>query len=74
MSLTSVRRPMNWLCVAAFAAAFWITLRVMAAVPPPRAGVDPTAMQDGTSSGEVPDPALERMIARMARASTASRR
>lgn len=67
-----IRRPNYWLCCAAFVAAFWITMRVMAA---PAAAVRPNPM---TAAGVVPDPVtgegeetrdpvLERMIGRFAR-------
>lgn len=68
-----IRRPNYWLCLAAFAAAFWVTLRVVAA---PAAPLRPTADAVDVAT-EVRDPALERMIARFAAdeaASTATRR
>jgi hypothetical protein len=56
-----IRRPNHWLVMAAFAAAFWITFRVMAAPPAP-----PAPRLELADDGEVRDPALEVMLARFA--------
>jgi len=62
-----IRRPNYWLCLAAFAAAFWITLGVVAApVVPPHPSRDLVELNDD----EPRDPALEQMIARFAGAAT----
>jgi hypothetical protein len=72
--MTFIRRPNRWLCFAAFAAAFWITLRVVAApetAKPTNAltEVEPTSAltEVADDASEVRDPALERMISRFAR-------
>lgn len=67
---------MKWLGLAAFAAAFWITLRVVAAAPPPPpVVVEPGSAADVASFEEVRDPALERLIATMvSRSAAASQR
>jgi hypothetical protein len=62
--MSSIKRPNNWLCVAAFAAAFWITLRVMAATPMPPPSE--TAAAENVSDHEIRDPALDRLISRFA--------
>lgn len=72
-----IQRPNHWLCLAAFAAAFWVTLRVVAApaVPPnPTNALTEVAQdgatevaEDGALAAEVRDPALDRMISRFAR-------
>ncbi|MBC8133051.1 MAG: hypothetical protein H7X95_08730 [Deltaproteobacteria bacterium] len=63
----------NWLFIAAFAAAFWITFRVMAAAPPPPAPPsEPMAREDWSPRDEIRDPALERMIAHWAAAAAAA--
>ena len=66
--MSQKNRPLNWLCVAAFAAAFWITLRVVAAAPPPPANssFEPAGMGELLAPDEIRDPALERMVARFA--------
>jgi hypothetical protein len=63
-----LKAPRNWLVAAAFAAAFWITFRVMAAsAPVPMAS--PSATTDIEASlGETRDPALEQMISDFASA------
>ena len=71
--MSSVKKPHNWLCVAAFAAAFWITFRVMAAPATPPAPVHPIAT-GATAEEEVRDPVLDEMIARFANAARASAR
>jgi hypothetical protein len=73
-----IRRPNYWLCLAACAAAFWITLRVMAApVAAAHPSLDPTADLAADPVGadvrELRDPALERMISRFAREATETR-
>lgn len=57
--MSSIRKPRSWLCFMAFAAAFWITFRVMAANGPNHA-IQSTA-------ADVEDPALEQMIAHWAK-------
>ena len=73
-----IRRPNYWLCLAACAAAFWITLRVMAA---PAVAARPTpgltsnfATDFAEGVAEVRDPVLEQMIARFAREATEAKR
>ena len=61
--MSSLRKTRNWLCVAALAAAFWITFRVVTAVATPMP-VQPVVQ-------EVEDPALERLIAGFANAARA---
>jgi hypothetical protein len=56
-----IRRPNHWLVTAVFAAAFWITFRVMAALPGP-----PPSQMELAGDEDVCDPALEVMIARLA--------
>lgn len=56
-----IRRPNYWLCLAAFAAAFWITFRVMAAPPAP-----PPPRVELADDEELVDPALEVLVARLA--------
>ena len=41
--MSSQRGSLTLLGAAAFAAAFWITLRVVAAAPPPSPSLEPTA-------------------------------
>jgi hypothetical protein len=60
-----IRRPKHWLVLAAFAAAFWVTFRVMAASPAPF---------NFAADGEIRDPALEAMITRLAAETTAQGR
>jgi hypothetical protein len=66
-----IRRPNYWLCLAAFAAAFWVTLRVVAAP-----AVSPHSTRDlvELTDDQPRDPALESMIARFAGEATGSRR
>jgi len=64
-----IRRSNSWLVAAAFLAAFWITLRVMAAVPVP-----PAPLTEVAHDAEVADPALDVMIARFAGQATAQQR
>ena len=81
--MSSFRKPRNWLCFAAFAAAFWITIRVMAAtVPAPVVdAADPTSTggasfaDEGRApfADELPDPALDKMIGHFARAARSRR-
>lgn len=74
---SAVKRPLNWLCVAAFAAAFWITFRVMAASVPLPGGADlePTASEQASSPAvDVHDPALEIMISHWAQLPASTRR
>lgn len=56
-----IRRPTHWLVTGAFAAAFWLTLRVMAASPVPA-----PVQLELAGAEDVRDPALEVMIARFA--------
>ena len=62
-----IRRPNHWLVMAAFAAAFWVTFRVMAAAP--EAHRPAAALTDGE---DLRDPALEVMITRFAGAARTS--
>lgn len=65
------KRPMNWLCVAASAAGLWIALGVATAVPRPQPSPAETVEATSTpSASEVVDPALERMVARLAKAAS----
>ena len=66
--MSSNRRPQKWLAVAAFAAAFWLTLRVVAAPvpPPPQPSATPDSSQESSAYEEIRDPALERLIADLA--------
>lgn len=73
--MPSNRRPQKWLCGAAFAAAFWITLRVLAApVPPaplmvsssPDTGLVTDQPSPSAENAELRDPALERLISALA--------
>jgi hypothetical protein len=77
-----IRRPNYWLCFLACAAAFWITLRVVAtpaaaARPSPDSTANPADLSevaaDEIAADEIRDPALERMIARFAREATGAR-
>ena len=61
--MSSIKKPHNWLCFIAFAAAFWVTFRVMAADPPLRAAI---AVPAEGMTGEFVDPALDKMIAHFA--------
>lgn len=72
--MSSIKRSHNWLCAAAFAAAFWVTLRVMAATAPPPTGSSKelTAAPSVVFADEVRDPVLEVMIARFASVARAS--
>jgi hypothetical protein len=70
--MTFIRRPNPWICLAAFAAGFWVTLRVVAApaVPQPTKALTKAlaeVAEEGASAADVRDPALERMISRFAR-------
>ena len=68
--MSSIKKPQGWLYLTAFAAAFWITFRVMAAAPVPVHGASVAAeVQDL----EVRDPALEQMIGHFAAAPGAQR-
>ena len=71
MSFSPLGRPMNWLCITAVAAAFWIVFRIVGAPAPAatQGAVEPTALVESNAPvQDVQDPGLERMIARMARA------
>lgn len=68
---------MNWLCFAASAAGFWITLGVVTAVPRPQPSpadrVGPASAPVDSANQAVVDPALERMVARLAKAAAEPR-
>lgn len=81
--MSSNRRPQKWLCGVAFAAAFWITLRVVAAPVPPAplmtsAPSDTSLITDRPSpsaeDAELRDPALERLISGLAQTARSGRR
>jgi hypothetical protein len=64
-------KPRFWLCIAAAAAAFWVTFRVLDA----DAASMPRLQDDGGGAyGEIPDPALDAMIQRFADEAAAARK
>jgi len=69
--MSPMNRPRLWICTAAGLAALWITFRVLdadaAPRPPGRQLVDSTA-------DELPDPALEALLDRLAIAAEQSHR
>jgi len=60
--MSSIARPRLLICTAAALAASWITFRVLDADAAPRR---PAPLVDSTAS-ELPDPALEALIDRLA--------
>ena len=64
--MSSIKKPHNWLCFVAFAAAFWITFRVMAA--------DRPVQSTRSIAAEVADPALEQLVAHFASDGFANKR
>ncbi|MEO5767315.1 MAG: hypothetical protein ABIS92_03105 [Polyangia bacterium] len=81
--MSSNRRPQKWLCCAAFAAAFWITLRVVAAPVPPAplmtsSSSDTSLVTDqpvpSAEDAELRDPALERLISGLVQTARRGRR
>lgn len=67
--MSSIARPRFWLYTAACLAAFWITFRVLDADAAPR-----PALQVLDSADELPDPALDALIDRLAVAAKQARR
>jgi hypothetical protein len=67
--MSSIARPRFWLYAAASLAALWITFRVLNADAAPR----PPALQGMDSVDELPDPALDALIERLAVAAKQSR-
>jgi len=69
--MSPMSRPRLWICTAATLAALWITFRVLDADAAPR----PSARQLAPSLvDELPDPALEALLDRLAIAAEQSHR
>ena len=69
--MSPITRPRLWICTAAALAALWITFRVLDADAAPR----PRAPQlTDSTADELPDPALEALIDRLAAAAEQSHR
>jgi hypothetical protein len=59
--MSFIRTPRCWLCMAAFAAAFWITFRVMASP-----GTQADLAAQAALADNVNDPVLGEMVSRFA--------
>jgi len=65
--MSSITKPRFWLLTAAAVSALWITFRVVAVDAAPRPHPAESTAAQRPSPGEIPDPALDALIHRLAR-------